>query len=82
MVIVADDTNPAAATEEEGEEQYVTCDVSGGRPWAHGQEVADGCAWTLKGRTIEMAVDMAARTVTLNGRARLRIDQNGLKGQK
>lgn len=25
--------------------------------------------------------DMAARTVTLNGRARLRIDQNGLKGR-
>ena len=29
-----------------------------------------------------LEADMAARTVTLNGRARLRIDQNGLKGQK
>lgn len=28
-----------------------------------------------------LEADMAARTVTLNGRARLRIDQNGLKGQ-
>ena len=28
-----------------------------------------------------LEADMGARTVTLNGRARLRIEQNGLKGQ-
>ncbi len=34
---------------------------------------------TFSGDHLE--ADMAARTVTLNGRARLRIEQNGLKGQ-
>jgi lipopolysaccharide export system protein LptC len=29
-----------------------------------------------------LEADMAGRTVTLNGRARLRIEQNGLKGRK
>jgi lipopolysaccharide export system protein LptC len=29
-----------------------------------------------------LEADMAERTVTLNGRANLRIEQNGLKGRK